>query len=638
MKNLSRRAFLKMPAYAAAAAGVTHFLACSSKKDEGIILLQYNTHLFKGSKAPEGRAFKEGWHEFKRFWTRERFEPLDPVLFADDKRRDAIKEKIKQINADIVALNEVWSDDNMDWFARELKGIYPWSALGPKSDVLIAGSGLVLLSKFEIEKSSYYIYNRHRGSGTGTKIPLDFEEDTWANKGVLVAAIRKPSGKKFVISISHTAGIDDIDQLVKQTEKITADLAANDCPIIVAGDLNVHKSQRDQLNDKFRQMNAKDAWVELKGAQSGETVNFPQNKLDEIFRPHRVADSKNEGQVDRLDYVFYTPPLKPVAARVIRDWTFPTEGYYRDILRARWQSNYVAIRSFELNGHPYLFGLKKDDNAYISRIRDDGRGWDDLGKWPWQSNYLGSAVRTFQLKGHPYIFGLKKRRYGLGENGHGYISRIKDDGRGWDDLGKWPWQQNYVAVVPFYLNGHPYLFGLKDDNNAYISRIKDDGRGWDDLGKWPWQSNYVANAITTFELKGHPYVFGLKKDGYGYISRIKDDGKGWDDLGKWPWRSNYVAVVSYQLDGHPYLFGLKETDEAFISRINDDGKGWRDVSTTEWSSNYRGTCITPFYFKGDPFLFTLKENDEGWITKLTKPGEELIDLSDHYPLEVAFLY
>jgi hypothetical protein len=509
----------------------------------------------------------------------------------------------------------------------------------------MVGSGLVLLSKFKIESSGTYIYDRNRSSALGTKIanPFNSAEDDWANKGVLVAVIEGPNGKKFVISISHTAGPDDIPQLVDQTGNIANKLSAKDCAIIIAGDLNVRAEHRESMNKEFERLNAKDAWVELNGAQGGETTDLPHNKLDIIFTSSRDP-AKDAERVQRLDYVIYAPnttSLKPVEAHVIKDWVFPWEhGYFFDVMRKRWMSNYVAIRSFELKSKPYLFALKNTNRAYISRIRDNGRGWEDLGNWDWSSRYVGSAVRTFQLEeehggvreSHPYVFALKR---GVDR---AYISRIKDDGKGWDEMGSWKWSSNYVAVVPFYLKGHPYLFGLKGNNGAYISRIKDDGRGWDDVGKGKWASNYVANAITTFELKGHPYIFALKRNNEGYISRIRDDGSGWDDLGSWKWNSNYVAVVSYQLNGHPYLFGLKTTGEAYISRINDDGKGWNDVMNAGWSSQYVGTCITPFYFNGAPFLFALKRNDEGWITKLMEPGREDIDLSDHYPLQVAFRY
>ncbi|MDP3969624.1 MAG: endonuclease/exonuclease/phosphatase family protein [Nocardioides sp.] len=615
----------------------------SSPVDNRLVLLQYNTHLFEGSQAIIGAKLKGVWGDAERFFTGSRIEPMDPLLFADEQRRLGIASWVRRSDADLVALNEVWSDENMEWVARELRDVYPYHAFGPKSSQFAVGSGLVLLSKYKIDASSIYIYDRDRDTLLGTKManPFDSGEDDWANKGVLVAVITGPDEKKIVVSLSHTAGLVDIRQLVDQTRVLATGLSADDYALIVAGDLNVHRSQRETLKAEMERVDARDSWTEVNGDRECETIDFPSNKLDQVFSPRRIPNPHDEMQVDQLDFVFYRPsthpssvPLKPVEAHVPKDWVFPLEhGYHQDLMRARWMSNYVAVRSFELNGHPYLFGLKQgNDRAYVSRIRDNGSGWDELGSWEWQSHCLGSAVRTFQLDGHPYVFALNR-----GDD-RASISRIRDDGRGWDDLGSWRWQSNYVAVVPFYLHGHPHLFALKQGNDrAYISRIRDDGRGWDDLGSWKWQSSYVPDAITTFELAGHPYVFALKQgNDRAYISRIRDDGRGWDDLGSWRWQSNYVAVVSYQLGGHPYLFGLKSTGEAFISRINDDGRGWVDVEKTKWSANYVGAAITPFYLSGEAHLFALKRNDEGWITKLTEPGTTEIELSDHYPMTVVF--
>jgi hypothetical protein len=465
------------------------------------VVLQYNTHLFEGSLALLGAAAKAAKEEVWRFVTGDRNEPMDPLLFADEERRSHIARLIQESDADLVALNEVWSDANMGWFADKLQDVYPYHAFGPRSSGVLLGSGLVLLSKYKIDAIQSFIYDRDRQpisiagiAGTEIEMPHDFEEDTWAKKGVLVALITGPGGKKVVISLSHTKGSSDIPHLVEQTglmetALIKSELSADDsyrCPychgtppyaLIVAGDLNVHKSKRGELKAEMERLAARESWTEVHGTQECATIDLPNNKLDQIFSPRKLADPGNEGQVDQLDFVFFRSsshpnslPIKPREADVLKDWVFDWKhGYHQDLMRARWMSNYVAVRSFELNGHPYLFGLKQSNNrAYISRIRDDGHGWEDLGSWKWQSNYI--AVVSYQLKGHPYLFGLKS-------TGEAFISRINDDGHGWVDVEKTQWSRDYIGscITPFYISGEPYLFALKGNDEGWITKLTEPG-------------------------------------------------------------------------------------------------------------------------------------------------------------------
>ena len=133
----------------------------------------------------------------------------------------------------------------------------------------------------------------------------------------------------------------------------------------------------------------------------------------------------------------------------------------------------TAITTFELNGHPYIFALKKKkgllrhgDTAWITRINDDGKGWKHIYIGPWSHDYV--AVQSFQLRGHPYLFALKG-------NDKAYIFRIKDDGKGWTLVDGGNWNSNYVgtAITPFYLEDNPYVFALKGrpHNQAWIAQL-----------------------------------------------------------------------------------------------------------------------------------------------------------------------
>jgi hypothetical protein len=368
--------------------------------------------------------------------------------------------------------------------------------------------------------------------------------------------------------------------------------------------------------------------------------------LNQLVNPDKKVEKRRPPDI--LDYVFIKESggglqLTPVEAEVFRDWRYPVNlGWWQDLWAGKWDSHYVAVVSFQLKGQPYLFGLKNNNTAYISQIDPDGRGWKDIYEGRWASHDVSTAITAFYLKGHPHIFALKRW-----PSNTAYISRMNDDGKGWQDIYDGKWASNYVAVVSFQLRGHPYLFGLKENNTAYISQINDNGRGWQDIYQGRWSSYYVGTAITPFYLKGHPYLFALKKNNTAYISRINDNGRGWKDVYEGKWASNYVAVRSFELNGHAYLFGLKTNNTAYITELNDDGRGWKDIYRGEWSSNYVGTAITTFNLEVPdqdgsrvtlPHMFSLKgaPYHQGWITRFGDYANTRMDLSDHFPVRVKF--
>ena len=640
----------------------------------GITVLTYNTHLFGGSSAEVGNYLK---NDFPRLFTRTLYERSDPLVFKDDSRAKLIVERIRECGADIVGLQEVWAYQRQGWICDQLADSYPYRyhppdvQLDPRVIALARGvsdpaglltgltgllatgkttSGLVLLSKYKLTNVTFSPFPARTDPG---------EEEFWARKGVITATVELwDGGPTFRLGISHACTDvggkqqPDIKQIAQMTTAGPGSGVSrvSDSPAIMMGDFNVNGVKPEAyelMKGLFGQVDAMDAYrhVHPEIGEGDHTANVWSNLLYQLFNPRKGPTSRPP---DILDYMFLKNSggglrMTPLEAEVIRDWKSPmNRGWWLDIYADKWASNYVAVVSFQLNGHPYLFGLKTNDTAYISRINDDGKGWKDIHQGQWASNYVGTAITTFYLNGHPHIFALKRW-----PSNTAYISRINDDGKGWKDIYHGQWASNYVAVVSFQLNGHPYMFGLKTNNTAYISRINDDGRGWKDIYQGKWASSYVGTAITTFYLNGHPYIFALKKNNTAYISRINDDGKGWKDIYRGQWASNYVAVRSFELNGHPYLFGLKTNDTAYVSRINDDGRGWKDIYRGGWSSHYTGTAITTFDLEIPdqdgkrvilPHMFSLKKEpyDQGWISRFGDYTNTMMDLSDHYPIKIKF--
>jgi hypothetical protein len=256
-----------------------------------------------------------------------------------------------------------------------------------------------------------------------------------------------------------------------------------------------------------------------------------------------------------------------------------------------WGADYVSVVSFELDGHPYLFGLDKSGRARIFRINDEpSTGWTYMYGGDWGSDYV--AVTSFEMDGHPYIFGLDA-------NEQAHITRINNNpATGWEQIYGGAWGSGYDVVTSFELDGHPYLFSVHDQNNdAHIFRINDDpSMGWKDI----YEDGYPheVNLVSSFELQGHPYLFTCSNiyDVNGHIFRINNDPcTGWEYIGEVNWYPDSMAVKSFEMNGHPYLFGLRNCcdqsldspfcrprpGEAYLKRVNDDGKGWENLYQLE---------------------------------------------------------
>jgi hypothetical protein len=310
----------------------------------------------------------------------------------------------------------------------------------------------------------------------------------------------------------------------------------------------------------------------------------------------------------------------------------------------KWPSNYVptAITTFQLREHPYFFVLKakrlfrESDKAAIYRINDDARGWRLAWEGKWDSDYV--AVRSFQIQGHPYLFCLA-------ENDTAYIRRINDDGKGWTTTHAGRWSSDHVgtAITGFELNGRSYIFALNKNRDAVIRRINGGGKGWEDVhtGKW---SDQGCVAVQSFELDGRPHLFGLQSNHIATIRRINDDGRGWTTLFEGKWSSDCVgtAVTPFTVNGQPHVFTLQRPDTdrvapkalALAKRVAGlvpshgvEGAAKeveRILADEEWVEVLRGSDRE------------IRLASEGRITRLRKPETVRMDLSDHYPVMVKF--
>ncbi|MGD8806732.1 MAG: Vps62-related protein, partial [Chloroflexota bacterium] len=151
--------------------------------------------------------------------------------------------------------------------------------------------------------------------------------------------------------------------------------------------------------------------------------------------------------------------------------------------------------SFELNGQPYIFGLKTTfDQAWISRIRfnqDTGQIEVDDYEFAWNRDYV--AIKSFEIDGQPYLWALKDccsqyvNHCYEARPGELYISRIyEEDGvvkieevnqlEDMKIIRDETVRYDYPAVIMGDFNVHKSKYGYMDSvfskagaNDAYIT-------------------------------------------------------------------------------------------------------------------------------------------------------------------------
>lgn len=266
-------------------------------------LLTYNVHIMEGSNIVVGAAWDKA----------------QPVLFRDEERYQYILNRIKESKADIVAFQEVWSEHYMERLMGDLKPVYMHNQRGNSGSITKAGCGLVLASKYPFSEGSFYQFPGGEGS------------EGWATKGVVRTTIQLTPTVKLAVGISHcwtdAGGADctNIRDIINHTGQ-------ENFPGIMMGDFNIHRrgdtTKFGKMDQMMKDRRAVDSWSTVHGktwTDAAATDDQVNNTLAQFFSPDR-----NTPNPDCLDYIYLrgTPDvkLKPVSARVVTEWHYPTGG------------------------------------------------------------------------------------------------------------------------------------------------------------------------------------------------------------------------------------------------------------------------------------------------------------------------
>jgi hypothetical protein len=513
-------------------------LVLSQEEPSQFNVLTYNTHLWGDHLACT-------------------FEPIN--CYQDETRGPIILENVVSSEAQIVALQEIWANESLNiqnTIVNDMRtegyysnGYFYDSNCSAVFDLLMAGNGLIYLSKFD---SSNYEFTKFPTFTAG------FGGDFQANKGVLTSDVD--------VSLPHSA---------------------------TGGEIRVGISHALTGGDDFYSM-----WDHHYNPYAITT--FELNGIPYIFSLREDIGLMEFRQIE--DYSYCNDDDDNGVIDIIGDQSECHSGVGWKLMGGRgWSLNYKTVQSFEVNGNPYLFSLKRSFNEYyISRINadpdtgelDEDNPFTHYGPYRWDTsdgwrNYEPENIIYFELKGIPYIFSLKKTP------DQAYYSRINLDpvtGElnsdeplstvAQESWAEWPSR----GFKSFELNGHTYLMELKDmtgtaDDHVLFIKINIDPRTGDVDSDNPstnaaavdWDTDsYTASKVTIFYLNGMPHIFSLKEDyGEWYISRINADpitgeldaSNPLTDFGFSGARGSFIkAINSFWLNGHPYIFMLNNYD------------------------------------------------------------------------------
>ena len=252
------------------------------------------------------------------------------LKFADAARADLIADMIRQEDADIVGLEEVWDPTLAAGIVARL-GYPPYFYGGAKDDPYdILNSGLLLLSKYPILNASQHFYNDEVNIDDCPALdPFCYLQnpltpwkclenkcfpylDGLASKGFLRATISK-AGFQFGVFVTHTQAEhheDGVNARRKQLEQLGAQIQTYrlqnpGAEILMMGDLNIIGRSEDYYNSLLFQTKLFDVYPNI--------VPCPDISLDQATCDYKRNDLArhfdNKGfdcDDKRLDYVLYS--------------------------------------------------------------------------------------------------------------------------------------------------------------------------------------------------------------------------------------------------------------------------------------------------------------------------------------------
>ncbi|KAK9479370.1 Endonuclease/exonuclease/phosphatase [Lipomyces japonicus] len=235
-------------------------------------------------------------------------------------RMHYIARQIALADADIVALQECWVAADYDYIRKHTRNKFAYAKYFYSG--ILAGSGLVVLSKFPIESVSMipYVINGRPSAF--------FRGDWYVGKGIASAVIRHPSGVPIEIFNTHMHapyGPGDASYVCHRTSQawqlarqIRAAVERGHL-VVAVGDFN-SKPESVTYSLLTERAGLHDSWTTVHGTSSAHIRPETLSPNDQIISLGVTCDSllntwrsdRDISEAKRLDYCFHAPHLSTV--------------------------------------------------------------------------------------------------------------------------------------------------------------------------------------------------------------------------------------------------------------------------------------------------------------------------------------
>lgn len=225
------------------------------------------------------------------------FKPTDFLA----ERLNSLPSELIEADADIIALQEVFSKKHQNYLITQLKNIYPFSCITPKKWLSI-GNGLMIFSKLPIADVAHTPFCDNR--------PID--EMLVARKGILSCKVEMPTfGQLHILNIHTTSGglfhqqDENLVIKIRNNQINQAYNIVNQCsnlPSIILGDFNAGQEIATENYENLLTKNFTDAYATYCKTQNLTPCMTWDNTIS-LNRNGTHATSRAQ----RIDHIYLSP-------------------------------------------------------------------------------------------------------------------------------------------------------------------------------------------------------------------------------------------------------------------------------------------------------------------------------------------
>lgn len=282
---------------------------------------------------------------------------LSAALFRDaDRQKELIKYVNNHWNADVIVLTEVWNDESKNEIANATKSNFPYDVhtdTGP----LNLGDGIVVLSKFPINKQKFEVFNDAVGW------------DYFSYKGFWELELETREGTALYLYATHLQA-DDFNSSTRtlQINQIYKSMQDKlNYPMLLVGDLNIPSGTSEHQNFLYKLPFLSDP-VPWKSTDF-DTYNY-HNRLAYHF-------SSSDKTISRYDYINYSKrDFTPVAGSLKMERPKYSTSIAGENVMLDVSDHYPLEVTYKLRTSktPELSGVyssMSEANAALSKMKND---------------------------------------------------------------------------------------------------------------------------------------------------------------------------------------------------------------------------------------------------------------------------